>query len=541
MESDRRANGPTLRDYLRVVGRRKWIILFCALLGPATAIGLSLQQEKLYQASADVLLSRQNLAAALTNTDDPLATQDAERLAETQVNVARVPRVAARALDAANVSDRTAVELLENSSVSAKPSADILVFTVTDPSPRLATRLANEYASQFTLYRRVLDTASLKRARSEVQEQISALEERDESESLLYANLVEKEQELGTLEALQTSNAHLLRPAGEARQIQPRPLRNGLTGLALGLLLGIGLALLRDALDTRVRSAEEVAERLDLPLLGRIAEPPRRFRKAGLMMREKPASSFAESFRVLRTNIEFVNLERGARTIMVTSGVEAEGKSTTAANLAFAFARSGKRVVLVDLDLRRPSLARFVGSNGGSGIADVATGRTRLDRAMLSVGLVAAAGPEPDLGSNGHALVLGSLDALLAGSLPPNPGEFVGTQRMSDLLKDLRSLYDLVVIDSPPLLNVGDARALAAHVDALLLVVRLNVARKQSLTEIRRALETMPAAPLGFVLAGAELEEGYGYDSYAYYGSQHNGVPVVPMPVARQPSEPRDM
>lgn len=259
------------------------------------------------------------------------------------------------------------------------------------------------------------------------------------------------------------------------------------------------------------------------------------------MMREKPASSFAESFRVLRTNIEFVNLERGARTIMVTSGVEAEGKSTTAANLAFAFARSGKRVVLVDLDLRRPSLTRFVGSNGGSGIADVATGRTRLDRAMLSVGLVAAAGPEPDLGSNGHALVLGSLDALLAGSLPPNPGEFVGTQRMSDLLKDLRSLYDLVVIDSPPLLNVGDARALAAHVDALLLVVRLNVARKQSLTEIRRALETMPAAPLGFVLAGAELEEGYGYDSYAYYGSQHNGVPVVPMPVARQPSEPRDM
>lgn len=528
VESDRRDGSPTLRDYLRVVSRGKWIVLLCAILGPASAVGLSLQQQKLYQASADVLLSRQNLAAALTNTDDPLATQDAERVAETQVNVARVPRVLSRTLAAVGVSDRLPTDLLENSSVSAMPSADILVFKVTDPDPELATSLATEYAQQFTRYRRVLDTASIKLARREAQTQIASLEAEDARDSQLYANLVEKEQELATLEALQTSNAHLLRPAGEAGQVQPRPLRNGLIGLALGVLLGIGLALLRDALDTRVRSAGEVAERLDLPLLGRIAEPPRRFRKRGLMMRDQPDSAFAEAFRVLRTNIEFVNVGDESRTIMVTSGVQSEGKSTTAANLAFAFARSGKRVVLVDLDLRRPSLARFVGSNGGSGIADVATGRTRLDRAMLSVGLVAPAGPAHDLGSNGHALVLGSLDVLLAGSLPPNPGEFVGTRRMSDLLKDLRSLYDLVIIDAPPLLSVGDARALAAHVDALLLVVRLNVARKQSLTEIRRALETMQAAPLGFVLAGAELEEGYGYDSYGYYGSQRDGSALVP-------------
>lgn len=542
MESERRGPSPTLRDYLRVVARRKWIILVCAIVAPVSAIALSLQQQKLYQASTDVLLSRQNLAAALTRTDDPLATQDADRLAETQVHVARVPRVLARTLDGVGLSDRTPDDLLDNSSVSASPSADILVFKVTDPRSELARRLANEYAEQFTRYRRVIDTASLKVARREVKTQILGLETQEATESQLYANLVQKEQELGTLEALQTSNAHVLRRAGDPRQVQPRPLRNGLTGLALGLLLGIGLALLRDALDSRVRTAEEIADGLNLPLLGRIPEPPRRFRrKGGLVMREEPAGAFAEAFRVLRTNVEFANVERGARVIMVTSAVEGEGKSTTAANLAYAFARSSKRVALVELDLRRPSLGRVVGLDGGPGITDVAVAWTTVDEAIASVTLSDDVNAFPDVAANGHPVVGGKFDVLVAGSLPPNPGEFVGTRGVSYVLQDLRERYDLVLIDSPPLLHVGDARALAAEVDALLLVVRLHTARKQSLTELRRALETLPAAPLGFVMAGAELEEGYGYGSYGYYGARRNGKSDVPIPRARRAAELRDV
>jgi polysaccharide biosynthesis transport protein len=543
LESDRRAASPTLRDYLRVVGRRKWIILVCALVAPASAVALSLQQQKLYQASTDVLLSRQNLAAALTKTDDPLATQDADRLAETQVHVARVPRVLARTLDGVGLADRTPDDLLENSSVSALPSADILAFKVTDPSPALARRLANEYAEQFTRYRRVIDTASLNVARREVQTQIVGLETEGKQDSQLYANLVQKEQELGTLEALQTSNAHVLRRAGEPRQVQPRPVRNGLTGLALGLLLGLGLALLRDALDSRVRTAEEISDGLNLPLLGRVPEPPRRFRRhGGLVMREEPAGAFAEAFRVLRTNVEFANVERGARVIMVTSAVEGEGKSTTAANLAYAFARTSKRVALVELDLRRPSLGRVVGLDGGPGITDVAVAWTTVDEAIASVALSDGVNPFPDVGANGHAVVGGKFDVLVAGSLPPNPGEFVGTSGVSYVLQDLRERYDLVLIDSPPLLHVGDARALAAEVDALLLVVRLHTARKQSLTELRRALESLPAAPLGFVMAGAELEEGYGYGSYGgYYGAQRNGKSHGKTPAARRSVELRDL
>jgi succinoglycan biosynthesis transport protein ExoP len=540
--NDHAATSRTLRDYLRVLGRRKWIILLCAILAPASAVGFSLTQEKRYEASADVLLSRQNLAAALTNTDDPLAAQDPERLAETQVNVARVPRVLARTLVAADVSDRTLNDLLENSSVSAKPTADILVFRVTDAIPGVARRLANEYALQFTQYRRILDTADLKLARREVQTEIEELEGRGQADSQLYANLVEKEQELGTLEALQTSNAHLLRRSGEARQVQPRPVRNGLTALALGLLLGIGFALLRDALDTRVRTADDIAEELNLPLLARISEPPRRVRRqGGLVMREEPSSSLAEAFRVLRTNVEFANIGRGARTIMVTSALEGEGKSTTAANLAFAFARQSKRVALVELDLRRPSLARVVGLDEGPGLTDVAVDWTRLDEAIASVTLSDGSSPRRNGATNGHAVVGGKLDVLVAGSLPPNPGEFVGTQGVREVLKELRERYDLVLIDSPPLLNVGDTRTLAAEVDALLLVVRLRVARKPTLAELRRTLESLPATPLGFVLAGAELEEGHDYEPYAYYGSSKGKTKTAGATGARRTAELRDV
>src|SRR5207248_1374590 len=145
-------------------------------------------------------------------------------------------------------------------------------------------------------------------------------------------------------------------------------------------VLGIGLAFLWEALDTRVRSAEEIDERLKLPLLGRLPEPAKRLRMENrLAMVDEPTSAGAEAFRMLRTNVDFANLERGAKTIMVTSAVEGEGKSTTAANLAVAFARSGKRVVLIDLDLRRPFVDKFFTANGHPGVTQVALGMASLE------------------------------------------------------------------------------------------------------------------------------------------------------------------
>jgi polysaccharide biosynthesis transport protein len=507
----------SLRDYLRIVRRRKWIILQVAIVVPAAAAAFSLQQSRLYEASSEVLLSRQNLAAALTDTPDVTLSEDAARLVETQANLARVPKVAAAVLADAQLSDRSPQEFLDSSRVSGKANADLLQFAVTDRSPALAVRLASAYARQFTVYRRRLDTAALQTARAELGRRLTALEKSGDRRSALYATLVEKEQQLRTMEALQTANAFVVRSADEARQVQPRPVRNAILGLALGLVLGLGLAFLWEALDTRVRSADEIGEQLGLPLLARIPEPPRRLRKQNeLVMLADPSGIHAEAFRILRTNLEFANLARGARTIMVTSAVETEGKSTTVANLAVAYARAGKRVALVDLDLRRPYLGRLFGLDPGRpGLTDVALGDVELSDAISWV----AVSDRLTTGTsvNGHGPPVDMLQLLPAGPAPPGAGEFMGTNALADILDRLVERADLVLIDAPPLLHVGDAITLSARIDALVVVTRLNVVRRAMLAEVRRVLHSSPAARLGFVLTGARLEDAYGYGDYSAY------------------------
>jgi polysaccharide biosynthesis transport protein len=514
----------SLRDYLRVLRRRKWLVIQAVLLVPAAAVALSLRQDELYQASADVLLSRQNLAATLTGTDDPNQSAQAERVAQTQADLARVPTVAARVLEATGLADRTPSDFLADSTASPKANSDLLVLSVTDRDPRLASRLATEYARQFTIYRRELDTRALQRARKDLQTKIAEIEETRATDTPLYESLIDKEQQLATLEALQTTNAFVVRPANNAKQVQPRPIRNGILGLALGLVLGLGLAFLREAMDTRVRTAEEIAERLGLPLLARLPKPPKRLRGEGsLVMLAEPSGVHAESFRMLRTNLEFVNLERGARTIMVTSAVEREGKSTTAANLAVALALGGQRVTLVDLDLRRPLLGRlFELEPDQPGLTDVALGYASLDDAATLVGSVAITAARNGHRSgnrNGRAPQRGMLQVLPAGPVPPNPGEFVRTKALAEILAELAERADLVLIDAPPMLQVGDAMALSDKVDALLLVSRLNIVRRPILAELHRVLQANPATKLGFVLTGAELEDAYGYGGYAGYYS----------------------
>ena len=320
------------------------------------------------------------------------------------------------------------------------------------------------------------------------------------------------------MEALKTSNASVVRQAAGAPRVAPKPTRNGLIGLILGLALGIGLAFLREALDTRIRSAEEIGDRLRLPLLARLPEPPRKLRAENrLAMLADPTGVQAEAFRMLRTNLEFATLGKRVRTVMFTSAVEQEGKSTTAANLAVALARAGQRVVLVDLDLRRPFVDRFFDVGRRPGLTQVALGRASLDRALVPVTLPSSLAAKR-AARNGHR-PLGSLSVLASGPIPPDPGEFVGADRLTEILEELRARFDVVLVDTPPVLHVGDALVLSGKVDAVVVVARLQVLRRAMVEELGRLLETIPADKLGFVATGAGAEQayaGYGYGGYGY-------------------------
>lgn len=472
-------------------------------------------------------LSSQDLAGALTGISTGYV--DEVRLADTQASLAHVPAVAGRALKLAPVEGMTPEALLGSTTVVPQAGTNILTFTVTNTDPQVAERLATSYAQAFTTYRGELDSDAVRRARALIQTRLEALTADGESKSPLATSLREKDQQLATLEALQTSRTYVIRTADEATKVSPQPRRNAVLGLLLGLVLGTGLALAIEALDTRVRSAGEISEYLRWPLLGRLPPPAKKLQKADqLAMLAQPSGSQAEAFRVLRTNLDFARLAADdVRTILITSSVEQEGKSTTAANLAVALARSGKRTCLVDLDLRRPYLARFFHVVNTPGITDVALGLAPLDDALVDIDpatgqpreLRAAREPVQSTAAGDT----GCIHVLVAGPLPPDPGEFVGTRKLGEVLMEVRDRYDIVVIDSPPLLRVGDAMTLSSRVDGLLVMTRLNTIKRPMLRELSRVLEAAPAAKLGYAVTGSQRQAGYpGSYGYGYgYGDAY--------------------
>lgn len=445
----------TLTDYVAVVKRRKWVVIQAMIIVPVAAVLLTLHQQKVFSSSAQVLFIPKPSSSA-TNQGIP-----ADRLVQTEVDLARLTPIATRVVQSVHAPGLTAGKLLAASSVTELANSNVLVFTVKNANAALSRRLATAYARAYTTYRS------------------------------------------------QASNARVVQDATSSAQLQPKPTRNLLIGVVLGLILGLGLAFLLEALDSRVRSAEEISARLGgLPLLARLPKPARKLRSKGqLAMVAVPDAPEAEAFRVLRTQLDLARLEHPTKTIMVTSAVDEEGKSTTAANLATALARAGRRVVLVDLDLYRPSVGDLF-SVSGPGLSDVVLGTADLNDALVSIPIPAQF---EGYGSGEPHLHGGNLDVLAAGQIPPDSGDFINTVALRDVLQRLEERADTVIIDTSPMLRAGDAMALSAKVDGILLVVRDGVVRRKMLGEIARFLERTPATKLGFVLTDVAVEPGYGY------------------------------
>lgn len=512
-----------LRHYLSVVRRGWWIIALTTILSTAAGVLLSFRQDTTYRASAAVFIGSANPAFLFSGIPQPTTSPD--RHLQNQASIARLPAVADLAVEIANIPGYTAGRLLGRSSVIPASGTDILGFTVTDRNARVAERAATSYAQAYSRYKQEVDTSAIERTRDRYEQQIAELEAAGEGGTIRYEELVSQAERLRTLELLQGSNQLTIRPAVGAVRSGPEPTRNGVLGFVFGLLLGTGLAFLRDAVNTRIRSVGEVEERLGLSLLGRIPEPSRSLRrKDRLVMLESPRSPEAEAFRILAANVELVNLDRDARTIVVTSPLGGEGKSTTVANLAVAFARAGRRVVLVDLDLRRSALDRFFAHDdpeiGAPGLTHVVLGRATLEEALLPVPIDGVeVGFEPS--TNGRPVLL---EVLRSGPPMPNPAEFVASRGLEDILADLAERADIVLIDAAPLLLVSDTVALSSRVDALIVVVRPSTTRRPVLAELKRVLDSARAVKLGFVLTGVTGDEGFGY-GYGHPSDQRRPVP----------------
>jgi tyrosine-protein kinase len=521
------ANRPTTTaDYLAVLRRRKWIIVALPVVAALSAYMVSRSESPLYQATATVLVNRTSIVSAITNVSDPTAI-DPTRFLTTQANIARSPVLASRVARAAGIRGLTGDEVLGASHVSPQSDADLLDVSVTWDDPGQAARIANAYASQYTRYKTELDTRRIDQALTKLRASIATLKASHATGSPSYSTLLQYESQLETIGTLLANNTSVLQRADGAGQIRPRPFRRAVLGALLGLVLGVALAFLAEALDRRVRSEEELEEVLQLPLIGRIPTPSRQLRdENGLVTLADPQSIDAESFRKLKTSLEFLNLDREARTIMVTSALPREGKSTTIANLAVAFARSGRKVALVDLDLRRPFLHRFFHTGAGLGITDVVSGTETVAGALRPLTLTGAGFSTSPPSRNGRRRAssrsteavasTSTLSLLPAGTIPADGQDslvdLLENVRLSSVLDELADQADLVLVDAPPLLAVGDALALSAKVDAIVLVLHSGIERPV-VHELARQLQSSQAPVLGFILTGIAAD---GADAYRY-------------------------
>jgi capsular exopolysaccharide synthesis family protein len=508
----------TLDDYLSLLWRRKWIILQAVVIVPVVAVVLALRQTPVYQASSQVLLSRQDIGSQLLGLTNTNLYTDPARFAQTQAAIARAPELADRVVKAAHIKESGGA-LLATSSVDPDPNADLLNFTVQSGDRTVATNLATAYGEQFTIYRRELDTAAMQSALNEIDQRLDELRKTGGTKGSEYSNLLSREQQLKTLENLQTSNSRLIRQAENAEKIKPQPRHNGTLGLLGGIVLGVCLAFIAEALDKRVRTAEEIEAALRLPLLARIPEPSRDRRRADeLVMLTQPSSAEAEAFRVLRTNLQFLNADAHAKVIMVTSSVSREGKSTTVASLAIAMARGGSRVALVDLDLHSPALDRFFNIRNQPGFTEAAVDLSSLEEVVHRVPITGVAGSGAPPSGNGRSSA--RLDVIPSGTLPLNPGEFVESKAAERVLTQLRERYDYVFVDAPPLLPVSDGISLSARMDAMIVLARLDLVERSSLREVARTLERCPPLKLGVVVTGAPAQTQYYYGGSSGRGAE---------------------
>ncbi len=456
-----------LRDYLRIIRRRWRIITASVVLTVATAVTLTFTATPQYASTARMFVSTPQSDSAAAYQGGLFSQQRVASYAD----LISGEDIAQRVVDDLGIDTDPGV-LADQVSATVVPETVILDITVTDANPQRAQTLAQSYAERLADYVAELETPPGK---------IEA-----------------------PIKLTVTDSASL-----PSAPVSPQPARNIGLALVLGLLLGVGLAVLRETLDRTVTSPETLAEATDASLLGAIAYDAEAAKKP-ILADSDTHSPRVEAFRVLRTNLQFLDVDLDAKVFVITSSVPGDGKTTTASNLAVTLAQSGQRVALVEADLRRPRVAEYLHLEGAVGLTTVLVGRVELDEALQPYGQ--------------HGLTV-----LTSGATPPNPAELVQSQAMSDVLGKLKARFDVIIVDAPPLLPVTDAAPLTAQSDGALLVVRHGRTTRDQVRGSVERLGLVNGRLLGVVLnmSPARTDSYYGY-GYGYgYGPDSAATAAV--------------
>ncbi len=442
-----------LQDYL-VILRKRWVSIFVlTVLAVGAAVGASLLMTPTYVATTQVYVSVQG---GTTTADMLQGSNFTQQQVTSYAELVTSPLVLNPVIATTGL-DMRAETLATHVTASSPLNTSLIDISVSDTNPAIAAALAQAISVKFTQVIAALETPA------------------SGGPSTVKVSIV--------------SDA-----VAPEKPASPNPKLNVALGLLVGLALGVGFAVLRAVLDTRVRNESDVAKVTDTSVIGSIgydqdaSEHP-------LIVQTGPHSHRSESFRRLRTNLQFLDIADRPQSIVVTSSLPGEGKSTTTINLAITLADAGSRVALIDADLRRPSVAKYMGIEGGVGLTTVLIGRAAVEDVIQPWG-------------NGYLHVLPS------GQIPPNPSELLGSRAMAALLDKLTHTYDIVLLDTAPLLPVTDAAILSKLTGGAVLVVSADQLHRNQLAESIGALETVDARILGIVVNRLARKQG---DQYAYY------------------------
>jgi polysaccharide biosynthesis transport protein len=535
-----------LKTYLRIARRRWWIVLLPVLVLPVAAYVREDAETRMYAAYAEVLLKPNNLDEQISTAGESSTGDlyDPERYFEGQITVLE-SRAVAEQVALVRQRGENPDALRSGVSGAAKGASNVLYVIYADPDPTRAAELANQFAREYIENRRLDQITGLRSAEEELELAIAQLEQEigglsdqladpattEAQARLLQAQFEAKNDQFQSIsDRLREIRIDMSLKRGEAELVEqavapwspyaPTPRRAAQLALLLGLAIGVGLALVLEQFDDRLRRRSEVEQATGLKV---VAELPRdrvsAANAATVATLTEPHNPLSEAVRQLRTSIRFFGLAKPIGKLLITSSDPSEGKSLVSANLAVALAQAGQRTVLVSADIRRPRLDGVFGPMPGAYglvdvIADVAD-RMQLHDEQADADLASFIAAKLDDALVAHR-DLAKLRFLPAGQQPPNPAEILGSPASTLVFEMLRQRFaDIVVIDSPPALAVADALVLSRVADATLIVASAGQTRKHTLLRTIELFEPSTTRVLGVVLNKSSARSGYGY-GYGY-------------------------